>query len=113
MRKKAAALLLCALLIFQMAVPPAEAEDYVYFVATGEKILPLSDDKMPFWNGGYLYIASSIFTGAARDAVDIGNIHNKANKQVILYSGGKSLWFEYEKNRVYDLDGNSYYPWAV
>ena len=113
MRKKAAALLLCALLIFQMAVPPAEAEDYVYFVATGEKILPLSDDKMPFWNGGYLYIASSIFTGAARDAVDIGNIHNKANKQVILYSGGKSLWFEYEKNRVYDLDGNSYYPGAV
>jgi len=114
MKKKVAALFLCVLLVFQIAAPaPAKATEYVYFVAAGEKILPMSDGTMPFWHNGYLYIASSMFTGVARDALDIGNIYNRTKKQVILYSSGKSLWFEHETNHAYDLDGNQYFPGSV
>lgn len=45
---------------------------YVCFVAVGESVLPMSDQTMPFWRDGYLYIASSTFTGAAGEALNIG-----------------------------------------
>ena len=116
MKKKLTALLCCALLVFQLAAPPkAQAANYVYFVAAGENVLPLSDATMPFWHGGYLYIASSIFTGIAREALDIGRSRSDKDKLVVLYSGSraKSLWFEWEKNYTHDVDGNVYSPGAV
>ncbi|MCF2663135.1 polysaccharide deacetylase family protein [Oscillibacter valericigenes] len=116
MKKKLTALLCCALLVFQLAAPPrAQAAGYVYFVAAGENVLPLSDATMPFWHGGYLYIASSIFTGIARDALDIGRSRNDKDKLVVLYSGSraKSLWFEWEKTYAHDVDGNVYHPGAI
>ena len=86
MKKRLTALLCCALLVFQLAAPPkAKAANYVYFVAAGENVLPLSDATMPFWNGGYLYIASSIFTGIAREALDIGRSRNDKEKLPSLY----------------------------
>ena len=116
MKKKLTALLCCALLLFQLAAPPkARAAGYVYFVAAGENVLPLSDATMPFWYGGYLYIASSIFTGIARETLDIGRSRNDKDKLVVLYSGSraKSLWLEWEKNYAHDVDGNIYHPGAV
>ena len=67
MKRRAAALLLCFLLAFWLSLPPVHAADRVYFTAVGSYVLPLSDNTMPFWSGGYVYIASSIFTGAARE----------------------------------------------
>lgn len=118
MRKRAAALALCALLVFRLAVPPAEAaEEDVYFIAVQEYVLPLSDGTMPFWYGGYLYIPSTIFTGVVRDALDISQTYNSAQKRVVLYtglrSGGRSILFDLGKNYAYDKDGNSYYPGAI
>lgn len=117
MKKKAAALALCALLVFQLAAPPAKAAESVYFVAAKEYVLPLSDETMPFWYGGYLYIASTIFTGVVRESLDISHTYNSAQKHVILYSGlrtgGRSLWFELDKNYAYDKDGNTLTPGAV
>lgn len=118
MKKRAAALALCALLVFQLAVPPAEAaEEDVYFIAVQEYVLPLSDGTMPFWYGGYLYIPSTIFTGVVRDALDISQTYNSAQKRVVLYtglrSGGRSILFDLGKNYAYDKDGNSLYPGAI
>lgn len=117
MKKKAAALVLCALLVFQLAVPPAEAAEDVYFIAVQEYILPLSDDTMSFWHGGYLYIPSTIFTGVVRDALDISHTYNSAKKHVVLYGGlrsnGRSIWFELENNYGYDKEGNTFYPGAI
>ena len=98
MKKKVAAWILCLLLVFQMAGPPsAQAGSYVYFVAVGENILPLSDRTMPFWKDGYLYIASSIITGSARDALNVSCIRNNSQKRVILYSReeAESLFFDW------------------
>lgn len=116
MKKKLTALLCCVLLVFQLAAPPkAQAANYVYFVAAGENVLPLSDATMPFWNGGYLYIANSVFTGIGREALDIGRSRNDKEKLVVLYSGSRarSLWFEWDKNYAHDVDGNVYYPGAI
>ena len=84
MFKRMAAGLCCLLLVFQLAAPVRAEAGYICFVAAGESILPLSDSTMPFWHNGYLYIASSIFTGVGREALNIGRISNSG--QVILYS---------------------------
>ena len=116
MKKKLAAWILCLLLVFQMAGPPsAQAGSYVYFVAVGENILPLSDKTMPFWKDGYLYIASSIITGSARDALNVSCIRNNSQKRVILYSReeAESLFFDWETNYATDKVGNTYSPGAI
>lgn len=116
MRKKIAAWVLCMLMVFQLSAPPsAKAADYVYFVAVGENILPLSDKTMPFWSGGYLYIASSIITGSVRDILDISCIRNQSQKRLVLYSvkDAESLFFEWEKDYATDKEGNVYYPGAI
>lgn len=117
MKKRAAALALCALLVFQMAVPPAEAAEDVCFIAVQEYVLPLSDDTMPFWYAGYLYIPSTIFTGVVRDVLDISQTYNSAQNRVALYtslrSGARSILFDLGKNYAYDKDGNTLYPGAI
>ena len=114
-KRKWVALALSLLLAFQLAASPrAEAANYVYFVAAGENVLPLTDATMPFWQGGYLYIASSIFNGTTREALNVGYARNAQNTMVVLYnSQAKYLAFEREKNYAYDADGNSFYPGAV
>lgn len=114
-KRRWVALALSLLLVFQLAASPrAEAADYVYFVAAGENVLPLTDATMPFWRGGYLYIASSIFTGTTREALNVGSARNAKNTMVVLYnSQAKYLAFECEKNYAYDEDGNSFYPGAI
>ena len=56
-----AALALCLLLALLTAVPAAGASESAYFVALGNEVLPLFDETMPFWSGGYLYIAAFMF----------------------------------------------------
>ena len=114
-KRRWAALVLCLLLVFQLAASPrAEAADYVCFVAAGENVLPLSDTTMPFWYGGYLYIASSIFSGTTREALNVGYARSAKSKMVVLYnSQSKYLAFECEKNYAYDENGNSFYPGAI
>ena len=116
MKKRFAAWLLCVLMVFQLALPsPAKAASYVYFVAIGENIMPLSDRTMPFWSDGYLYIASSIITGTARDTLGVSCVRNNDQKRVVLYSReeAESLFFEWEKNYATDKVGNVYSPGAI
>lgn len=113
MKRRAAALLLCVLLAFQLSIPPVRAADRVYFTAVGSYVLPLSDNTMPFWSGGYVYIASSIFTGAARETLGISQVLNNDQGRLVLYSGGRSLTFTLSANCALDNDGNAYYPGAI
>lgn len=115
-KRRWAALVVSLLLAVQLAAfPRAQAANYVCFVAAGENVLPLSDATMPFWNGGYLYVASSIFTGTTRETLNISSARSDKNKTLVLYnnSQAKYLAFEMEKNYAYDVDGNTYYPGAV
>jgi len=106
---------MCVLLAFQLSLPPVRAADRVYFTAVGSYVLPLSDNTMPFWSGGYVYIASSIFTGAARETLNVSQVLDSGREWVVLYggSGGKSLTFNLSSNRALDNNGNAYYPGAI
>lgn len=115
MKKRAAALALCALLIFQMAAPPAGAAGSVYFTAAGNEILPLNDSTMPFWSDGYLYIASSIFTGQVNKSLGVAYLPSSTSNPnlCILYGGGRSLMFDLNRSFARDTDGNVIFLGAV
>lgn len=113
MKRRLGILLLCVLLALQVPVLTARAEDRVYFTAAGSYVLPLSDNTMPFWSGGYVYVASSIFTGAAREALNVSQVLDSSQEWVVLYSGGLSLTFNLSANCALDNDGNAYYPGAI
>lgn len=100
-----AALALCLLLVFLTAAPSAGASESVYSVVLGNEVLPLSDETMPFWSGGYLYIAAFTFGSAARK--NVGVSYTGSSERAILYSGGdRSLIFDLEKSNAQDSAGN-------
>lgn len=115
MKRRAAALALCVLLVLPLASVPAGAAGNVYFTAAGNEILPLNDSTMPFWSGGYLYIASSIFTGQVNRSLGVaclpGNVSRPDRR--ILYGGERSLIFDLSRNIVQDSDGNITYLGAI
>lgn len=113
MKRRAAALLFCLLLVFQLSLPPARAAERVYFTAVGSYVLPLSDNTMPFWSGGYVYIPSSIFTGAAREALGVSQVLDSGQEWVTLYSVRKSLTYNLSDHCALDNDGTVYYPGAI
>ena len=111
--KRWTALLFCALLVFQLGLFPVRAAERVYFTAVGNNVLPLSDSTMPFWSGGYVYVASTVFTGAGRESLGISQVVNNEKNRVVLYSSGRSLTFDLDQNSARDNDGQVYYPGAV
>lgn len=113
--KRRAALALCLVLAFRLSLPPARAEDRVFFTAADAYVLPLSDDTMPFWSGGYIYIASSVFTGAARESLGVSQVLDSGQEWVVLYSGsgGRSLTFNLSDSYALDNASNAYYPGAL
>lgn len=108
-----AALALCLLLVFRLAAPWANAAGSVYFVATGNEVLPLSDETMPFWSGGYLFIAASTFSGSSRRALGVS--YMGSGQTAVLYnsSGDRSLIFDLSKDYTQDREGNISYPGAL
>ena len=116
MKKRWTALVLALALLAQMAVVQAGAVKNVYFTAINDNVLPVSDDTMPFWSGGYLYIPGSVFTGYVREDSGIAYTYNASKKMAALYEAGKSgrsLAFDLTKTYAQDNQGNTYYPTAI
>lgn len=107
MRKRWAALLLCALLTASLALP-ADAAGDVYFVAAEESVLPLTDATMPFWSGGNLYVAASAFSGLGASV-----INNTAKRMTVLEMNRRALLFDWDRGTVQDGGGNLYTPGAI
>lgn len=116
MRKRAAALALCLVLAMGLSSPPpAAAADSLYFTAAGNEILPLDESTMPFLSGGYLYVASSIFTGQVNKSLGVACLppsESMAN-QCILYAGSRTLLFDLRGGYVRSSDGNVTYLGAI
>ena len=113
MKRRAAALLLAVWMALSLATLSAAAGRNIYFLAVNDTVLPLSDETMPFWENGYLYIPSTIFAGDVYKELEIGYIPNQSRQLLVLYTAGKSLHFPLGESYAQDTDGNAYYPGAV
>lgn len=61
--KRALCLALALLLLVKTAPLSADAADSVCFLAANEKLFPLSDETMPFWSDGSLYVPHTLMDG--------------------------------------------------
>lgn len=113
MKRRAALVLLAVLMALGLSTLSAAAGRSVYFLAVNDTVLPLSDETMPFWENGYLYIPSTIFAGDVYKELEIGYIPNQSRHLLVLYTAGKSLHFPLGESYAQDTSGNSYYPGAV
>lgn len=113
MKRKAALVLLAVLMALGLSTLSAAAGRSIYFLAVNDTVLPLSDETMPFWENGYLYIPSTIFAGDVYKELEIGYIPNQSRQLLVLYTAGKSLHFPLGESYAQDTSGNSYYPGAV
>ena len=113
MKRKAAALLAAVFLLLETVCVPSLAVENVYFTAINDNVMPMNDETMPFWSGGFLYIPISIFSGEVYRELEIGYIPNAGRQLYILYTAGKSLHFDLTTAYARDTDGNTYYPGAV
>lgn len=116
MKRKKLAALICCLLLVQLAALPVQAAGPVYFTAINDNVLPLTDEGMPFWSGGYLYVDSGIFTIADNTPGELLGIYrslNTARQLLVLSAAGRSLVFDMAAGTVKDNEGTSYYPAGI
>lgn len=114
MKKKLTALVLCVLLMAQLAVPAAQAEQDVYFVAAHNEVQPVSDETMPFWSDGYLYIPASIFTGSVRENLGLAFTYVESERTGLLYRDARQfLQFDLEEGYTLDNKGQITYPGGI
>jgi peptidoglycan/xylan/chitin deacetylase (PgdA/CDA1 family) len=102
----------CALLAFAMAlvltapltVGRADA-DTAYFTAVNDTLYELSDATMPFWNNGYLYIPSTVFSASN---LGVSYAYGASEKKAMLYRDQTALLFDLENGGVLTQNGVSY-----
>lgn len=107
MRRRAAALLLALLALTVLVPASVSADETIYFTAVNETVLELSDSTMPFWSGGYLYVASTIFSGKE---LGVYYSRNNAKKTVVLYTRYASLAADMNTRTLFDGSGNQCTP---
>lgn len=104
-----AALLLALLLLIQL-LPAASGAGGEYLVAVNEEVLEMTQETMPFWSGGHLYVSNVIFSGSYRSLLGVA-YSRPPNKPVVLYSLrsiGTALFFDLETGQAYDGQNNTY-----
>lgn len=107
----AASILLAALLLARQS---ASAAGDIYFVALEGSILPVTEEDMPFWSRGHLYISTAIFTGSYRDSLGISAIHNTARRLMILEKDRRAILFDLDNDMAQDgTDGTVFTPGAL
>ena len=108
--KRTLCLLLSVLLLVGLAPERAEAAGSVCFTAVNDQLLPLSDDTMPFWSGGTLYVPYTVLT-PDRDPPELG-VHYSRNREkttVVLYKGLRgAITFNYTTGAVETNNGQTY-----
>lgn len=104
--KRFLCLLLVLLMVFSLTPNETRAETTVYFTAVNDQLLPdLSDETMPFWSGGRLYIPSTVITGT-----DLGLFYSRSHDKstAVVYRQGSALTFNFAAGTVADQNDRQY-----
>ncbi|MGM9618562.1 MAG: hypothetical protein ACI3W8_01810 [Oscillospiraceae bacterium] len=100
----AAALLLCLLLTLGSATLEGHAAT-VYFTASNDTLLELSDETMPFWSGGLFYVPVSAFCSGG---LGVSESYNAPKKTLTLRRSGYRLICNLSSGMTVDSDGIIY-----
>lgn len=82
----------------------------VYFTAANEQMMELSQDTMPFWSGGVLYVSSQLFDGTD---LGVSFARNRNLSLAMLYTARMDLRFDIEGQMTYDKEGKTYTSYAI
>ena len=89
-RKRLLSLLLSVLMICTLLPPRASAAPTLYFTAVNDRMCDLSDETIPFWQNGLLYVAGATVDGP--DDLGIRYSYNQEKSVAILYKGQRVLY---------------------
>lgn len=89
-RKRLLSLLLSVLMLCTLLPPRASAAPTLYFTAVNDRMCDLSDETMPFWQNGLLYVAGATVDGP--DDLGIRYSYNQEKSVAILYKGQRVLY---------------------
>ena len=88
--KRLLSLLLSVLMLCTLLPPRASAAPTLYFTAVNDRMCDLSDETMPFWQNGLLYVAGATVDGP--DDLGIRYLYNQEKSVAILYKGQRVLY---------------------
>lgn len=88
--KRLLSLLLSVLMLCTLLPPRASAVPTLYFTAVNDRMCDLSDETMPFWQNGLLYVAGATVDGP--DDLGIRYSYNQEKSVAILYKGQRVLY---------------------
>ena len=88
--KRLLSLLLSVLMLCTLLPPRASAAPTLYFTAVNDRMRDLSDETMPFWQNGFLYVAGATVDGP--DDLGIRYSYNQEKSVAILYKGQRVLY---------------------
>ena len=88
--KRLLSLLLSVLMLCTLLPPRASAAPTLYFTAVNDRMCDLSDETMPFWQNGLLYVAGATVDGP--DYLGIRYSYNQEKSVAILYKGQRVLY---------------------
>lgn len=88
--KRLLSLLLSVLMLCALLPPRASAAPTLYFTAVNDRMCDLSDETMPFWQNGLLYVAGATVDGP--DDLGIRYSYNQEKSVAILYKGQRVLY---------------------
>ena len=107
--------LLLSVLMLMTALPPLSgAAPTVYFTSVNDTILNLSDETMPFWQGGTLYVPhTAIDDGRMPKELGIYCSYNREKQLVTLIQSRKVLIADVAAGTIYDRDEKYYEGKAI
>ena len=88
--------------------------EMIYFIAAGDRVLPVTANAMPFYDDGWLYISSAVFTDErVQESLDISRVRDQSRGLLSLYGGNGSLVYTLGESYAMGDDGDSYAPGMI
>lgn len=111
--RRLTSLLLAVLMLMAVLPPFSGAASTVYFTSVNDTILNLSDETMPFWQGGTLYVPhTAIDDGRMPKELGIYCSYNREKQLVTLIQSRKVMIADVAAGTIYDRD-ETYYAGRV
>lgn len=105
MKRRLTALALALLMVLALVPQRSAAAGSVYFTALNDRLLDLSDETMPFWSGGVLYVSSVV---CSEPELGINYARSRDKTTISLFKSRRVLIFDLAESSCYDSVGNVY-----